>query len=323
MDVKIQKHFITVLFVLEKLPELLEAINQIVCKVIGNVNSAVEKINSLDVDGVELKQQNEKCKQNLEAVTAKGEAFLNSVIKLLCFANLDASEIEQHRISFQHGDFKPLKDYITQIRRYLERSENHYQAFLSAFREAKSLCKDTSTRCEKKMIEARNWKVVARAVGGGATVAALGAGIGGGVTLSIVAGVFTFGIGTVVGLSITAVAAMTAGVGTAAVAGVATHLVAESFEKARATFESICSELGKTDLELKSLERRMSDLEMVIASVIDDIENVDASIASDVQHKQFCKVFDILVEGIKAAHDKSTGNVSTTTMPANSPTQAP
>ena len=70
--------------------------------------------------------------------------------------------------------------------------------------------------------------------------------MGGGVTLSIVAGMFTFGVGTVVGLAVTSVAAagtVAAGAGAVGVASVGSHLLARNFDKIQQTFQSICEDL--------------------------------------------------------------------------------
>ena len=68
----------------------------------------------------------------------------------------------------------------------------------------------------------------------GAGGAAAGAVVAGGVTASAVAGVFTFGIGTIVGLGITAGAAAAVGLGSVAAGagtGVATHYIAKDCKK--------------------------------------------------------------------------------------------
>ena len=53
------------------------------------------------------------------------------------------------------------------------------------------------------------------------------------------AGVFTFGIGTVVGLGATAVGATVAGIGTGATAAAITHVVASDYEEAERNFKQI------------------------------------------------------------------------------------
>ena len=57
-----------------------------------------------------------------------------------------------------------------------------------------------------------------------------------GIGLSVLAGVFTFGIGTVVGLGTTAVGATVAGIGTGVTAAAITHVVASDFEEAERNF---------------------------------------------------------------------------------------
>ena len=93
-------------------------------------------------------------------------------------------------------------------------------------------------------------KVAARGVGGtaagaaaaGGTAAAAGSVVATGVAASAIAGVFTFGIGAIVGLGITAAAAATVGVAGAAAGittAVATHYIASKYAKSEAEFKRI------------------------------------------------------------------------------------
>lgn len=71
-----------------------------------------------------------------------------------------------------------------------------------------------------------------------------------GVVLSAIAGAFTFGIGAVVGCSITAGVCGTVAVGT----GVITHVIAVNYGKAQSNFQSMSSHfrsLGSTSRKLK------------------------------------------------------------------------
>lgn len=293
---------------LKCLNELFEMFNKIVLNIVTIVNSAIEKINSLSTDEVELRQQLEDCKQKLLTAKSDGEVYNGSIRKLLQFGRLDKNEAEKVKEEFRKGELKSLNEYIRQIVRYLDQSAPHYKAFLSNFEDAKSQCTSTLTKCERKKVEAKNRKVVARVIGGGAAAAGAGAVVGGGVTASIVAGMFTFGIGTAVGLGITAIVAsgaIAAGVGTAGVAGVTSHLVARQYEKARTTFQEICEDLEKLNAEVNKLKRSMSDTKNSISAISDDTDNVNANIADQVEYEQFCKVFDILLQGIREAYTKN------------------
>lgn len=112
------------------------------------------------------------------------------------------------------------------------------QECLVIYETLKSYCKDAQRSCDAaaeelydKAESARKKKIAARATGAVLT----GAGVGTGVALSVVAGVFTFGIGTVVGLATTGAVAAAAGVGS----GVAGAVVGEYFNRSADNFRQM------------------------------------------------------------------------------------
>ena len=119
------------------------------------------------------------------------------------------------------------------------------------------------------------------------------------------AGVFTFGIGTVVGLAITGAAVGTVGVVTAGTAGATTYLVSRNFEKLEKTFRDLSSEFVKV---AKSISDLGSNMDKVLQKLKATGKNLDMLMKNHItaqqgndefDRKQFTKAFEMLLEGIR------------------------
>ena len=87
----------------------------------------------------------------------------------------------------------------------------------------------------------------------------------------IAAGTFMSGIGTLIGLSITATTATAAGVGVGTVGAMATHCIANDFDK----LEKALEELKKNFSLLQEIGYKMNDnLQLWVESICTDINNV-------------------------------------------------
>ena len=93
-------------------------------------------------------------------------------------------------------------------------------------------CILVETTCREKAREARNAKRLTKGIGSATTGAVVAGSAAVGISTSIVAGAFTFGVGTVIGLVATAAVSGVVGIGGVAIGSVATHTVASSFKKA-------------------------------------------------------------------------------------------
>ena len=121
-------------------------------------------------------------------------------------------------------------------------------------------------------------KVAARCVGGtaagaalaGGTAAAAGGVVATDVAASAIAGVLTFGIGTIVGLGITAATAATVGVAGAAAGittAVATHYIASKYAKSEAEFKRIRGDFDTLLRFAFSLKEEMAKIHTVRENV--------------------------------------------------------
>jgi predicted transcriptional regulator len=218
--------------------------------------------------------------------------------KLLQFADLGETRVREIKDQLKMGDSKLLQTYINQVLRYIQQTQVHYETLSAAWEELMSHLNTTISHCASKKREAKTLQTTARVVGGATTVAGLGA-VGAGVTLSVIVGVFTFGIGTIVGLSVTAGVAVVGGVATAATSGATTTYLAEVyFKKALKTFESIYKDLKELQAEARKLEFYTSELNESMKIISDDTTNVNKSV-SEAEYKLICEVLDALLTEVR------------------------
>ena len=123
----------------------------------------------------------------------------------------------------RNKDSAPLLRFLDRKRFYIEETKSHHSSFCGSLSNAREVCSTGADELVNYQSKARVRKNAARGVGGTAAAATLA----GGTTVSIVAGYFTFGIGTAIGLPITFLAAITA--------GAITHFVAQDFRKTEKT----------------------------------------------------------------------------------------
>lgn len=131
-----------------------------------------------------------------------------------------------------------LVDFYDDICRHLKEAQNKYSTFESDCREASRFAGRAASACKREGDRLNRNKKIGGVVGGGVAAA----GIGTGVALSVVAGIFTFGVGTVIGLATTAAASTVAGVVTGvgtAIYAVDCHLAERKLDEVSRNFDSL------------------------------------------------------------------------------------
>ncbi len=149
-------------------------------------------------------------------------------------------------------NYQNCKNRLEKGRKSLADSEVIYETLKSYCNDARRSCDAAEYKLKKEGESAQSKKTAAQVTGG-----VLGtAGIGTGVALSVVAGIFTFGIGTVVGLATTAAVASAAGIG----AGVAGAVYAQQYSESAENFKKLSknfSQLSSHAIALQGLAIEM------------------------------------------------------------------
>ena len=183
-------------------------------------------------------------KVSIKSVADSAVLFVDSVDNLFYYCmETDFSEIKKNAAE---NNMVPLQKFVALMDEYLKQIGTKYESFRSDCKTAKRECCAAAERCYKLRAEANTKKNASRVIGGTVTSAT----IVGGTVASIVAGVFTLGIGTAVGLPLTAAASVTA--------GTVTHFVAKDYAKAENVFRRFSTKFNSLSLALEIKDKAAS-----------------------------------------------------------------
>ena len=237
-----------------------------------------------------------KIYRDLSSTDATAQLY-TKVVEDVCWHGTRKKRIKQIKegLKSDKKNLDPLNDYIDQITRCLSRTSEFYECFDKCCKDLIKAASKEARKCSEDAISAKKWKKGTKVAGGIASATAIGTGV----AASIVAGVFTFGIGTVIGLGVTAVGATTAGVGGA----VATVKAAKSYQE----LEDLLLEMEKYFVQVednaskaKKLLENVNTAEIMhIRVLLSDVVN------SKEHHMTILSVVDsleLLYERIKDLH---------------------
>lgn len=236
---------------IKKATDLVHSGNDLILTVKKLVNNLMPTVDDTIKIYAFLKQEEtrnvEECtlavKQVLEAVEHASNV-VRYVDDLTHYGGGEAMKVAKEKLVKKNPKFAPLDEILGQLEKTLSNVSQSYKTFKSASEAASTTCTAAASICYERAIEEAKKKTVTQAVGGTLAGVGIAAGVGTGVGLSIVAGVFTFGIGTVVGLGLTAAGAAVAGVTVGTATAVATHLIASSYEESKTLFTKVSDSFG-------------------------------------------------------------------------------
>lgn len=299
--------------VVKEFGKVAEALGEVILWVIDfskrvtiEISQAVEILTSLNDDETDLSLTLVTCQELLQQVKTQSKMFASHTKDFCKISQLDKKIVKEIKKSAQQDkNFAKFECYLRRLECYYDQCEEVYNEFEKCCKKAKDECFNAIKSCSTNENKARIRKITSRVIGGSTAAAGAAAVAGAGVTPSIVAGAFTFGVGTVVGLVLTAVASgavATVGTGAAITSGVVSHAVAKNYEKKQNTFK----ELGK---KFEALYGNVSDMrdkmehthDERLKHALEKARNVQSETQQeeDFEYDHFCRVLDMLVEEIR------------------------
>ena len=265
------------------------------------VNQTIEGIDLLEHKEIKNNSRAIAVIENIVRISDIAFAFVKSLDSLFWFGQNEQKIQHIKDAISENKNFQPLCEHVKELETCLSQAEKHYAEFQKECEEAKTNCLEVAEDCKHKEVDARSKKIATKAVGGTAAGVTMAAGIGTGVTLSVIAGAFTFGIGTIVGLVITGASAAVAGTAIGAGTATATHFLARSFEQIQATFAKLADHFESLRKITSGMQRSIRILKSDLQRLEDSIENVQRfhkehskdSIyrALDCQYKQYTESY--------------------------------
>lgn len=263
-------------------------INKIVDQIVVNMQSLGEAatkvlviLQEIDNEEIKLIHQVEAAPHNLVLAVEEAYALLDKVNDVVhhCQSNSTAAAIEG--LSCSPPNLLHMHDLMGSLGRRLTMAENKYSEFAKvcntvtqSFGAAAKVCVGMARESQNRE-RATSCRDISRAAVGTAASVTTGA------ALSALAGVFTFGIGTLMGLSITAAAVGAAGVaGVAAGVGatVATNRVVKKDNESEATSKRIREEFGALLASAHNLKEGVAQLRTMQESFAAKVNNISAII---------------------------------------------
>ena len=219
-----------VLDILKDLPTVLENFTRTASNTFQKV---FEITTALSEKEEELRTLHRTLQHNSKKAAEKVREFIEYVNELYQYGKVS---FEQNK----YTNHKMLSDVIHVISKCISQA---VEAFTEAKESLEVIQKDSATaemKCKVLARDAKHKKAVGETLAGGA----IAAGTAGGVAASVVAGLFTFGIGTIVVLSLTAAGSFAAGAAVGATTAVVTHVVPD-FEELEKNFRSLSIDFKK------------------------------------------------------------------------------
>ena len=231
-----------------------------------------------EIDKIEKMKEEDAVKENrqtyigLQDTISHARTYVYKVQYLAQYIKRHVSKVNRG-LQCSPPNYQPLKEFITEIGSNLAKATEFYGQFSDSCSKAITGACDAEWQCKEDAREAKNKKIAAKVVGGTATTAAIAAGVGTGVALSVVAGVFTFGIGTIIGLGATAAGATAAGVGAGAIGAAATHHIASDYEEKEKVLEELKESFRSLQQIGGDLERRTGYIQSHLKAISANVDN--------------------------------------------------
>ena len=177
----------------------------------------------------------------------------------------------------------PMSKYIQHIKQYLGQAGEKYKIFRESCKGVVERLVVVAEKIQQQADEEGSEKTTSQVTGGLVTGGAMAAGVGTGATvaatsigLSLAAGIPTLGIGTIIGLVITGVAAPVVGLGTGTAAAVGTHYVAKHYSEKKMAFQNLTA-------CIMNLERQASQLNHILDQINTAMNTFDDELIQDIE----------------------------------------
>ena len=228
--------------------EMTGALDQFVDIVLKVHNATIMALDLLDSESVTTSEECTEAILSITEVTELAYQFIDKIDYLNYHLHTPAFKCEVEKMTSKEH-LQRLLNILSKTTKAMSDAEEIYTNLKGKCGKVAPNCSKAEQFCHNKANTARRDSNITKGIGGAASGTALALGTAGavgtavttvGVSISIVAGFATFGIGTLVGLGITGAVAGTVSVGVI-VAGaggaVVTHVVASNFIKAEKTFK--------------------------------------------------------------------------------------
>ena len=237
-----------------------------------------------------------KCLKVLKEIAHKSYNYVIAVDELCSYG----AQIDHVIQAIKNGDFLELNGFFSKLLEYLIKCETAHQPVQEAYNVIEQTAQKAADTCKTEAEEAKRKESKVKKRGVAAVTGTMALATATGVILSVFAGVATFGVGTVVGLAVTAAGTFAAGGFVSAATLRATHgITAAKLEQLRKEYEL----LKEVYTELQTVATSVLDKTYKMRSHLNAIHRkIERVKKLKVSHE----VYETLEEAVKHLGDEFT-----------------
>ena len=246
------------------------AVSAVVGNVLGFLRAVEEEIKNIPQVKTAL------CAMKLSVEIAS--CLLDKVVDISYYFQSKSMKDAIQKLSCTPPDLNPLRDLLSLLGNTLQMAESKYSELVEACDVASQSCHEAAEMCARNVTDSQKKKGVTKGVSG--TAATAGGIAAGGIAISVVTGALTFGMGTIVGLGVTAVAVgvvglagFATGVGTA----VATDHIAKKYQESEDNFRRIGGEFDALLGFANELKEGVAQVHTTQVNISANVNNVKDS----------------------------------------------
>lgn len=265
------------------LPELSKMVVKFAETILNAVDEAVQNIIGIGEKRLRITLEAKTVCQELLTVMSKFSVFMTKVDKFAWHAKDEERKADILEVlKKEEPDLTPLNEYFEHLKRCLDRAlksykefEDHCQTVQKSLADVHEECKDTASKTGKLLV---GTQAVGGTTAGGTMLLGLGGGaavLATGVCLSVAAGVPTLGIGAIIGLSITGVAAPVVGLGIGGAVAGGTYALADHYKGHKKALECLAEYLGYIGKDASCIKKKAMDIQVSFGIISDTLEDVE------------------------------------------------
>ena len=268
----------------ELLKCLAERLTEFTTNLIGVLTETVKQI-------IEIGKK--KCTITLEAKTVCREflamltllsAYLKKVDNFAWYAQRkERKAMVLDSLKQEEPNLKPLNGYLKQLERCLQRAKACFKTFTDHCSEVIQRLSEVHEDCKGAAAKAKFAKAITKRVGYtfAGTAVATGVCVGGvalytsSMSLSVAVGLPTLGVGTIIGLIITAMMSPIVGLGVGGATAGITHAIATEFNDKEKALIALGKCFGKIEESASIVQHTAAKLQSELKEISDQIEDIE------------------------------------------------
>ena len=300
--------------VVASLPSLSNQLYEFTKELIEAVDETVHKIDELKQKGMEVSSEGKTVCRELKIVINNSYDYTRAINDF----TWNAQRGERQQLAFEEAakaenpKFRPINEYIQHIKRYLGRAGEKYEIFRESCKGVADRLGVVSEETQKKADEAGSKKTASQVTGGLVAGGAMAAGVGTGATvaatgigLSLAAGIPTLGIGTIIGLIITGVAAPVVGLGTGTAAAVGTHFVAKHYKEKKLAFLHLRECIMNLEQQASQLDHALNKIKISMSTFEELTQDIEYYMTAAHQRESLLDSMRLLFMRLEEFHSVS------------------